>query len=57
MNFIDCLLLTFANVAICISLPKLLSIILAPKKNPFEQLKPELITQVAKSKTPSFELN
>lgn len=55
MNFTDCLLLTFANVAICISLPKLLSVIQAPKNNPLEQLKPELINQVAESKTPSFD--
>ncbi len=54
MNFIDCLLLTLANITICITLPKLLSLILALKTNSAEQLKPNLNSQAAESKTPSF---
>ncbi len=54
MNFIDCLLLTLANMAICITLPKLLSLIVAPKNNTFEQLQSGLNRQASESKTPSF---
>jgi hypothetical protein len=42
MSLLDCLLITFANVAICITLPKLLSLIVATKTSKAEQLKPTL---------------
>jgi len=32
MAFIDCLLLTLVNTTICITLPKMLALILAPEK-------------------------
>jgi hypothetical protein len=31
MSFIDCLLLTLINAVLCITLPKVLSLMLAPK--------------------------
>ena len=54
MNFIVYLLITLANVAICISIPKALSLILAPKAKRVEQLKPTFKPEVIESKTPSF---
>lgn len=53
MDFIVYLSITLANVAICISMPKVLSLILAPTK-PVEQLKPTFKPEVIESKTPSF---
>lgn len=54
MNFLVYLLITLANVAICISLPKVLSLILAAKAKRVEQLQPTFKPEVVKSKTPSF---
>lgn len=54
MNFIDCVLLTLANMAICITLPKLLSVLQTRKNNPTEQLQPQLNPQASESSTPSF---
>lgn len=54
MNLINCLLLTLANITICITLPKLLSLILSPKTASGEQLKQNLNSQAVESKTPIF---
>lgn len=55
MNFIDCLLLTVGNIALCLSFPKLLSLILAPKTKQAKNVKPALIPTVEiESKAPSF---
>lgn len=50
MNFIDCLVLTFANVALCISLPKLLSLMLASKAKQAQSIEPALTAPVIESK-------
>jgi hypothetical protein len=56
MNFIDCLLLTVGNIVLCLSFPKLLSLILAPKTKQAKSVKPALTlpTVEIESKAPSF---
>jgi hypothetical protein len=54
MSLSDCLLLTLANVTICITLPKVLSLICAPKTKLAEQIKPILNPELVESSTPSF---
>ena len=54
MTLIDCLLLTLANVAFCITLPKLLCLFLAAKDSQAEQSEPALKPQVAESEIPVF---
>ena len=49
MNFIDCLVLTFANIALCLSLPKLLSLMLAPKTNRTQSVEPASTAPVIES--------
>lgn len=51
MNFVDCLLLTFANIALCLSLPKLLSLALAPKTKQTQTVKPVSLAPVIESET------
>jgi hypothetical protein len=53
MTFITCLLLTIANVAICLTLPKLLSVIMTAKTKQSE-LTPSLNSPAVESKIPSF---
>jgi len=50
MNFIDCLVLTFANIALCISLPKLLSLMLVPRTKQAQSVEPTLTAPVTESK-------
>ena len=45
MSFINCLSLTLISAALCIMLPKLLSMLLKPKTNSTTSLPPELIPQ------------
>lgn len=52
MNFIDCLVLTFANMALCLSLPKLLSLLTAPKTRKLESIKPALSVPIIESEAP-----
>ena len=62
MTLIDCLLLTLANVALCISFPKLLCLLLGAKDSQAKQsepaLKPQaepaLKPQVTESEIPIF---
>lgn len=52
MNFLDCLVLTFANIALCLSLPKLLSLLLAPKSQQLESIKPALTAPIVEPEAP-----
>jgi hypothetical protein len=54
MNFIDCLVLTFGNIALCLSLPKLLSLMSASKTQQLESIKPALTAPIVESEAPSF---
>lgn len=54
MTSIDCLLLTLANMAFCITFPKLLSLLLAAKDSQAKQSEPALKPQVAESEIPIF---
>lgn len=54
MNFIDCLVLTFGNIALCLSLPKLLSLLSAPKTQQLKSIKPVLTAPIIESEAPSF---
>ena len=52
MNFIDCLVLTFANMALCLSLPKLLSLLSASKTQQLKSIKPALTAPIVESEAP-----
>lgn len=54
MSFIHCLLLTLINAVICITLPKVMSLILAATTNRIAPSQPALTPQEASSKVPSF---
>lgn len=54
MALLDCLLLTLANMVLCITLPKLLCLLLAAKDSQAEQSEPALKPQVAESELPIF---
>jgi hypothetical protein len=54
MNFIDCLLLTFVNITLCLSFPKLLSLILAPQTQQTKSVKPALTAPVIEPEASSF---
>lgn len=54
MSFIHCLLLTLINAVICITLPKVLSLIVASRANRIAASQPTLRPQKAQSKVPSF---
>jgi len=60
MNFIDCLLLTVGNIILCLSLPKLLSLILAPKTQQTQPVKSERVALIPtveiESKAPTLSL-
>lgn len=47
MDFITCLLLTLVNAVVCITIPKALSLILAPKPNRDQTWQPTLKTKTA----------
>jgi hypothetical protein len=51
MDFIDCLLLTFGNIALCLSFPKLLSLVLAPKTQQNQSAKPSVTAPIIEPET------
>ena len=54
MGLIDCLLLTLINAVICITLPKLLSLMKPNNTNSTAPSSPEFTAQEVQSKVPSF---
>ena len=54
MGLMDGVLLTLINAAICIALPKLLSLIPQDKAEQNSSSSPELTAQESNSKVPSF---
>lgn len=54
MSLLDCLLMTLFNAAICLALPKAISLIQQEKANSNKKPQPDYAPQHTSTKAPSF---